>query len=273
MGFYTHKMPNYTKSGVGNIMQGSGYENIIVGRNAVLEAVRSGREIDKLMVAYGAAPQLGHIIAKCKERGILVKEVSPGKLDGLSGGASHQGVAVSVAAQPYSSVEEILAAAAEKGEKPFVIICDGIEDPHNLGAVIRTAEAVGVHGVIIPERRSASLNATVAKAASGAAEYVKVARVTNLVNAMEKLKENGVWIYAADMDGGNWCETDFSGGCAMVIGSEGSGVGQLVKKHCDGIVAMPMMGKINSLNASVAAGILMYEAARQRLKIKAFNNF
>ncbi len=248
-------------------------DNLIFGRNPVLEAVRSGREIDKLLVSHTAAGLVPHIIAICREKGIPVKEVSPQKLDLISGGAVHQGVAVYIAAHKYCSVADILAEAEEKGEPPFIIICDQLEDPHNLGAIVRTAEATGAHGIIIPERRSVTLTATVAKASSGALEYMKVARVSNLVQTIEELKEKNIWIYAADMDGENWCSVDFAGGCALVIGSEGKGVGRLVKKCCDKVVAMPMRGKINSLNASVAAGVLMYEVARQRLGINSFNKF
>lgn len=246
--------------------------NVIVGRNPVSEALRSGREIDKLLIAHGA--DLGSakaIVAKCRERGILVKEVSPAKLDALSGGASHQGLALIVASHEYSTVDDILAFAKEKGEAPFIIVCDEIEDPHNLGAIIRTAEACGAHGIIIPKRRSASLNAVVAKSSAGALEYMRVARVTNVTSAIDLLKENGIWVFAADMDGEDWCLTDYSGPTALVIGSEGRGLGRLVKEHCDKIVSMPMRGKINSLNASVAAGVLMYEVARQRCGIKAVN--
>ncbi len=248
-------------------------DNLVFGRNPVLEAVRSGREIDKLLVSHTSAGLVPHIIAMCREKGIPVKEVSPQKLDFITGGAVHQGVAVYIAAHKYCEVKDILAEAEEKGEAPFIIICDQLEDPHNLGAIIRTAEATGAHGIIIPERRSVTLTATVAKASSGALEYMKVARVSNLVQTIEELKEKNIWIYAADMDGENWCSTDFAGGCALVIGSEGKGVGRLVKKCCDKIVAMPMRGKINSLNASVAAGVLMYEVARQRLGINSFNKF
>ena len=246
------------------------FSDVIVGRNPVTEALRSGREIDKLLVAHGAAVgSTKAIIAKCREKGILIKEVAPQKLDFLSGGASHQGVALIVATHKYCSVDDILAVAAEKNEAPFVIICDGIEDPHNLGAIIRTAEAWNVHGIIIPERRSASLNAVVSKSSAGALEYMRVARVTNLNNEIDRLKENGMWIYAADMDGESWCQTDYSGACGLVIGSEGRGVSRLVKEKCDRIISLPMQGKINSLNASVAAGILMYEITRQRLGINA----
>ena len=239
--------------------------NIICGRNPVLEAVRSGREIDRLLVAHGVTGgSVTAIIAKCKARGILIKEISPQKLDYYCGGANHQGVAVMYAAEEYSTPEEILETAKARNEKPFIIICDEIEDPHNLGAIIRTAEASGVHGIIIPKRRSASLNATVAKSASGALEYMKVARVTNIANTIDYLKENGVWVFGADMDGNDYTLTDFDMPCAIVIGNEGKGIGTLTAKKCDGIISLPMCGKINSLNASVAAGILMYEVVRKR---------
>ena len=248
------------------------FTDVIVGRNPVAEALRSGREIDKLLVAHGANNgSTKALVAKCRERGIPVKEVAPQKLDFMSGGASHQGVALIVAAHEYCEVSDIMSFAAEKGEAPFIIICDGIEDPHNLGAIIRTAEACGVHGIIIPKRRSASLNAVVAKSAAGALEYMRVARVTNITACIEELKAQGVWIYAADMDGQSWCSVDYKGACAFVIGSEGRGVSQLVKKSCDVTVSLPMMGQINSLNASVAAGVLMYEAARQKQGIKPNN--
>ena len=240
--------------------------NIIFGRNSVMEAVRSGREIDRLLVAHGAnGGSIAAIIAKCSQRGILIKEVSPQKLDYYCSGANHQGVAVMFATQEYSSVDDIFEVAKERGEKPFIIVCDEIEDPHNLGAIIRTAEASGVHGIIIPKRRSASLNATVAKAASGALEYMKVARVTNIPNVIEELKEKGVWVFGADMDGKDYTLFDYSVPCALVIGNEGKGIGNLVSKKCDEIISLPMLGKINSLNASVAAGILMYQVVKSRM--------
>lgn len=239
--------------------------NIICGRNPVLEAVRSGREIDRLLVAHGTSGgTVTAIIAKCKAKGILIKEISPQKLDYYCGGANHQGVAVLPASQVYSTVEDILNTAKERNEKPFIIICDEIEDPHNLGAIIRTAEASSVHGIIIPKRRSASLNATVAKSASGALEYMKVARVTNIANTIDDLKEQGVWVFGADMDGEDYTAVDFDLPCALVIGNEGKGIGALTAKKCDRIISLPMKGKINSLNASVAAGILMYEVVRKR---------
>ncbi len=239
--------------------------NIICGRNPVLEAVRSGREIDRLLVAHGVSGgSVTAIIAKCNSRGILIKEVSPQKLDFYCGGANHQGVAVMFASQEYSTVDDIFNAAEERQEKPFIIICDEIEDPHNLGAIIRTAEACGVHGIIIPKRRSASLNATVAKSASGALEYMKVARVTNIPSTIETLKEKGVWVMGADMDGEDYTSVDFDLPCALVIGNEGKGIGTLTAKKCDRIISLPMHGKINSLNASVAAGVLMYEVVNKR---------
>lgn len=239
--------------------------NIICGRNPVLEALRSGREIDRLFVAHGTGGgSVTAIIAKCRAKGILIKEISPQKLDYYCSGANHQGVAVMFASQEYATVDDMFALAKTRGEKPFLIICDEIEDPHNLGAIIRTAEATGVHGVIIPERRSASLNATVAKAACGALEYVPVARVTNIANTIDALKERGVWVFGADMDGDDYTKTDFDTPCALVIGNEGKGIGALTAKKCDAILSLPMLGKINSLNASVAAGILMYEVVRSR---------
>ena len=202
--------------------------NIICGRNPVLEALRSGREIDRLFVAHGTGGgSVTAIIAKCRAKGILIKEISPQKLDYYCGGANHQGVAVMFASQEYATVDDMFALAETRGEKPFLIICDEIEDPHNLGAIIRTAEATGVHGVIIPERRSASLNATVAKAACGALEYVPVARVTNIANTIDSLKERGVWVFGADMDGDDYTKTDFDTPCALVIGNEGTGIGAL----------------------------------------------
>ncbi|MBO5322227.1 MAG: 23S rRNA (guanosine(2251)-2'-O)-methyltransferase RlmB [Clostridia bacterium] len=239
--------------------------NIICGRNPVLEAVRSGREIDRLLVAHGVSGgSITAIIAKCHAKGILIKEISPQKLDYYCGGANHQGVAVMFASQEYATVEDILEVANERNEKPFIIICDEVEDPHNLGAIIRTAEASGVHGIIIPKRRSASLNATVAKSASGALEYMKVARVTNIPSTIEMLKEKGVWVMGADMDGEDYTAVDFDLPCALIIGNEGKGIGTLTAKKCDRIISLPMLGKINSLNASVAAGILMYEVVNKR---------
>ncbi len=240
-------------------------ENLICGRNPCLEAVRSGREIDRLLIAHGATGStVTAIIAKCREKGILIKEVSGKKLDFLCADANHQGVALFYASHTYYEVADLLKTAKDKGEAPFLLICDEIEDPHNLGAIIRTCECCGVHGVIIPKRRSASLNATVAKSASGALEYVKVARVTNIANTVKELKKEGIWVFGADMDGKDYTTFDFSMPCALVIGNEGKGIGPLVASCCDELVRLPMFGQINSLNASVAAGVLMYEVVRKR---------
>ena len=240
----------------------------ICGRNAVIEAIKSGREIDKIMVAKGAT-NLGKLYAMAKEAGIPVKEVAPVKIDELAAGANAQGVLAMAAAHKYATVDEIFALAEERGEPPFIIICDELEDPHNLGAIIRTAECTGAHGVIIPKRRNASLTWAVGKASAGAVEYVPVARVGNLASTIEDLKKRGVWVYCADMDGSPWCQVDFSGAVALVVGSEGSGVGRLIKEKSDFVLSLPMRGKITSLNASVASSIMMYEVARQRLGIKA----
>ncbi len=239
--------------------------NIIFGRNPVLEAIRSGREIDRLYIAHGVTSgSISEIIAKCSARGILIKEISSQKLDYYCNGGNHQGVALMIASHEYSTVEEILEFAKTRNESPFIIICDEIEDPHNLGAIIRTAESCGVHGIIIPKRRSASLNATVAKTSAGALEYMKVARVTNIANTIDLLKKEGVWIFGADMDGKDYKKFDYSVPLALIIGNEGKGIGTLTRKKCDEIISLPMRGKINSLNASVAAGILMYEVLKHR---------
>ena len=241
-------------------------DSLIIGRNAVLELLKSEREVENVLVANGEKEgSVKQILALCKEKKIVVKTVDKKKLDALSAGANHQGVAANVPAHEYSSVEDILSLAEERGEAPFIIICDQIEDSHNLGAIIRTAEACGAHGIIIPKRRNVGLNFVVSKTSCGALEYMKVARVGNLAQTIEALKQKNIWVYAADMDGQRWDKTDFSGGVALVVGSEGNGVGRLVKEKCDVTVSLPMRGKVNSLNASVAAGIIMYEIARQRL--------
>lgn len=241
-------------------------DSLVIGRNAVIELLKSDREVENVLVAKGEREgSINRILALCKEKRIVVKTVDRKKLDFLAPGGNHQGVAANVPAHEYSTVDDILAVAEEKGEPPFVIICDEIEDSHNLGAIIRTAEACGAHGIIIPKRRNVGLNYIVAKTSCGALEYMPVARVTNLAATIEELKKKNIWVYAADMDGQRWDKTDFSGGVALVVGSEGNGVGRLVKEKCDITVSLPMMGRVNSLNASVAAGVLMYEIARQRL--------
>ncbi|NDO19142.1 23S rRNA (guanosine(2251)-2'-O)-methyltransferase RlmB [Lachnospiraceae bacterium MD329] len=240
-------------------------EDKIMGRNPVLEAIRSGRSIDKILIKKGKYEgSIVPIIKKAKEVGIVLQEVDKAKLDVAAEGGSHQGVIAYVSAYEYSTVRDILNAAREKDEPPFVIICDRITDPHNLGAIIRTANCVGAHGVVIPKRNSVGLNSTVAKASAGAVEYTRVAKVTNIASVIDDLKEEGLWITAADMDGEEMYSIDLKGAVGLVIGSEGEGVSRLVREKCDFIATIPMSGDINSLNASVAAGILMYEALRQR---------
>lgn len=248
-----------------------GTENsFIVGRNAVKEALKSDRPLDKLFIQnLENKAALGEIIAIAKEKGIPIKEVSGQKLIQMAGGENHQGVVLSCSAKEFMTLDEVFDSLGD--EEPFFVICDEIEDPHNLGAIIRTAEAAGANAVIIPKRRGVSLTAAVAKSSAGAIEHMNVVRVTNLVDTIKQLKKRGVWVYCADMDGSNWCESNLTGALALVIGSEGRGVGRLIKENCDGVLSLPMNGKINSLNASVAIGILLYEATRQRLSIKARN--
>ncbi len=240
-------------------------EGLIVGRNAVMQALESGRTIDSVTVAEGQrGGQTAKIIEICREKKIPVKYADSRKLDKLCGGAAHQGVAAFAAAHDYAELDDIFNLAQSRGESPFIVICDGLEDPHNLGAILRTAEAAGVHGVIIPKRNSVTLNYTVAKTSAGAIEYVPVVKVTNIAGTIDTLKDRGVWVFGADMDGTPWTELDFTGSAALVIGSEGRGLSKLVREKCDFIASLPMKGRINSLNASVAAGILMFEASRQR---------
>lgn len=240
-------------------------DDIIAGRNAVLEALRSGRTIDSLYVARGQRTgSIGALIAKAKELGVAVKEADSKKLDYMCGNAAHQGVVAVAAVKEYATVDELFALAQERGEPPFFIVADGLEDPHNLGAVLRTAECAGAHGIIVPKRHSVGLTYAVGKASAGAVEYVPVARVTNIAATLEELKKRGVWTFAADMDGQDWCSVDYKGPTAIVVGSEGFGVGRLVKEKCDFVISLLMKGKINSLNASVACGVICYEVARQR---------
>lgn len=240
-------------------------QDVIFGRNPVAEAIKSERPLDSIMVARGErSGSVPKILADAKSAGIVIKEVDRKKLDYICGHNNHQGIAAIAAVKEYSTVENIFNTAKERNEPPFIIICDEIEDPHNLGAIIRTAEAAGAHGVIIPKRRNASLSFTVAKTSAGAVEFMHVARVTNLPREIDELKKRGVWVYCADMDGVSADKVDLKGALALVVGGEGSGVKRLVKEKCDGVISLPMKGKINSLNASVAAGILMYEALKQR---------
>lgn len=240
-------------------------EDKIIGRNPVLEAIKAGRSIDKILIKKGKYEgSIIPVVKKAKEAGIIIQETERSKLDAVAEGGNHQGVIAYVSAYEYVSVADILNKAKEKGEAPFVIICDKITDPHNLGAIIRTANCVGAHGVIIPKRGSAGLNSAAVKTSAGAVEYTGVAKVTNISDTIEKLKKEGLWIAAADMDGQPMYEVDLKGALGIVIGSEGEGVSRLVKEKCDFIVSIPMRGEINSLNASVAAGVVMYEALRQR---------
>lgn len=239
--------------------------DIIAGRNPVMEAIRSGRSIESILVAKGErSGSVVAIIAKAKQKNIPVKDVDSKKLDFLAKGVNHQGVVAQCAVKEYSTLEDIFALAEERGESPFIIVLDKIEDPHNLGAIIRTAECAGAHGVIIPERRSAGLSYTVEKTSAGALEYMPVVRVKNISAVLQKLKDKGIWVYGADMDGEHYKKVNFDGAVALVIGNEGKGISPLVAKDCDVIVSLPMKGKINSLNASVAAGVLMYEIADKR---------
>lgn len=241
------------------------YNDIIVGRNCVKEALSSGRAVESLLVARGSkGGATGVLVAMAKDRGIPVKEVDSKKLDYMCGGAVHQGVAAMASVKEYAVLDDIFADARQKGEQPFIIVLDEIEDPHNLGAIIRTAECTGAHGIIIPKRRSAGLGYTVGKSSAGAVEYVNVVRVTNIPNVIDELKERGVWVFGADMEGSDPAKTDLKGAVALVIGNEGKGIGRLVRSKCDGILSLPMKGRINSLNASVAAGVLMYDVLRQR---------
>ena len=240
-------------------------EDKIIGRNPVMEAIKANREIEKIFIKKGGAEgSIVSIIKKAKEKGIIVTEVDKQKLDAMADGGNHQGIIALVAVCEYVSVKDILNAAREKGKAPFVIICDKITDPHNLGSILRTANCVGADGVIIPKRNSVGLNAVVAKTSAGAIEYTPVARVTNIARTIDELKEEGLWIAGADMDGSVMYKTDLKGSIGLVIGSEGEGISRLVKEKCDFIVSIPMYGDINSLNASVAAAVLMYEISRQR---------
>lgn len=243
-------------------------EDLIEGRNAVIEALKSDRTIEQILIAKGDTEgSINVILGLARDKGIVIKEVDRKKLDSMSASRAHQGVIAIVTPYNYFEVEDILKYAEEKAEKPFIIILDEIEDPHNFGAIIRSAEVCGAHGIIIPKRRNVGITPTVYKSSAGAIEHIKIAKVTNVNAVIDELKEKGLWIYGADMDGESYCfDTDFKGSAAIVIGSEGRGISKLTKAKCDVLVKIPMAGKINSLNASVAGGILMYEVLKQRLK-------
>lgn len=242
-------------------------EDMVAGRNAVMEALKGSRSVNKLMIANGSTEgSIKEIIAVAKEKGVNIQYWDRSKLDSIARGIRHQGVLAQVAPVQYAELEDILQVAKDRNEPPFIVLLDELEDPHNLGAILRTADAAGVHGVLIPKHRSCPLSATVAKTSAGAVEHVPVARVGNLVQTIKKLKQKGLWVAAADMDGKDYYDTDLTGPLLLIIGSEGQGVGRLVKEQCDFVVRIPMVGKINSLNASVAGSILMYEAMKQRRK-------
>ena len=239
-------------------------EGLIVGRNAVRELLKSSRTIDKILVQRGEREgSIVVLVAEAIERHIPVIETDKAKLDKLTGGAVHQGIIAMAAEKEYCSVDDILNIAKERGEKPFIIIADGIADPHNLGAIIRCAEGVGAHGLIIPKRRAVGLTPTVSKASCGAIEHLAVAKVTNIAATVDELKEKGIWIFAAEAGGANYYDTDFNCPCAIVLGSEGDGVSKLVKDKSDYIVSIPMYGKINSFNVSTAAAVIFAEVSRQ----------
>ena len=240
-------------------------ENILFGRNAVIEALKSEREIDKILIQKGEKEgSVIKIISAAKAKSIVTLEVEKSKLDELTGREKHQGVVAYVAAHEYVSVEEILEDAAAKGEPAFVLILENIQDPHNLGAIIRTAHTAGVHGIIIPKRRAVGLTGTVAKASAGALEHTKVAKVSNIAQTIKDLQQKGLWIACADMDGKVLFEENLTGPIGIVVGSEGEGVSKLTKQTCDYVVSVPMYGKVTSLNASVAASLMVYEVVRQR---------
>lgn len=240
-------------------------ENVISGRNAVKELLESGRDVEKIFISSGEREgSINLILGIASERGIPIFERDRARLDEMSGGAKHQGVIAIAAEANYSSVDEILEYANERGEAPFIVLCDGIEDPHNLGAIIRTAECSGVHGVIIPKRRAVGLTPVVSRASAGAVEHMRVAKVTNLASTVDELKELGFWIYGADMGGKEYYATDFSGAVCLVLGSEGFGISRLVREKCDFIVSIPLYGNVNSMNVSCAGAVLFAEIAKQK---------
>lgn len=246
--------------------QGMLDENTVFGRNSVRELLECGRDIEKIYVQSGEREgSIGHLIGMARERKINVVEADRQKLDALSANGRHQGIVAIAAERNYSSIDEILEFAKERGESPLVVVCDGIEDPHNLGAIIRSAECLGAHGVIIPKRRAVGLTSTVGKASAGALEHMRVARVTNLAAAIDELKERGLWIYAADMGDEPYFGTDLTGAVAIVMGNEGFGVSRLIKEKCDFTLSIPLKGNVNSMNVSCAAAVLLAECERQRM--------
>ena len=240
---------------------------LLEGRNAVLEHLRAGGATDKLFVAEGAEGRLGDVLALAKRQGVPVAGCDRRKLDGLSRTGNHQGVIAQAAAHAYATLDALLEAARSRGEPPLLVVCDGIEDPHNLGAIIRSAETAGAHGVVIPKRRAAGLTAVTARASAGALEHIGVHKATNLASAIDELKAKGVWVYGAEADGDvSLYDADFAAPTALVIGSEGAGLSRLIRGKCDFIVSIPLRGKVNSLNASNAAAVLLFEAVRRRTR-------
>ncbi|AGX41235.1 23S rRNA (guanosine(2251)-2'-O)-methyltransferase RlmB [Clostridium saccharobutylicum] len=243
-------------------------EDIVIGRNAVIEALKGEGTIETLYISNGNLEgSIKTIVGLAKEKRVIIREVDRRKLDSMCNGEVHQGVIAKITPYKYSQVSDILELAEKRGESPFIVILDEVEDPHNLGSIIRTAELFGVHGIIIPKRRSASVTSTVYKSSVGAVEHVKIAKVTNLNAIIEELKESGIWVYGADIRAEEYSyQVDFSGPCALIIGNEGRGISKLTVQKCDKLIKIPMVGKINSLNASVAGGIMMYEVLKGRLK-------
>lgn len=238
--------------------------SLLIGRNPVMEALKNDRAIEKLLVGKDAEGSIKKIIGMAKDKKIPLQYVEKSALDRLADGGAHQGIVAYISSYQYYEVEELIQIAKEKGEDPFLIVLDGIEDPHNLGAIMRTADGAGAHGIIIPKRRAVGITETVAKAAAGAVEYIPVAKVSNIAQTLDRLKDMGLWIAACDMDGREYDKADLKGSLAIVVGAEGQGISRLVKEKCDFIISIPMAGKISSLNASNAAAILMYEVRRQR---------
>ena len=247
--------------------ESKGREDLVEGRNAVIELLKSDRTIEQIFVAKGKMEgSITKVLGLAKDKRVIVKEVDRKKLDLMSETGAHQGVIAQITPFKYNTVDEILAVAEKRGEAPFIVILDELEDPHNLGSIVRTAELCGVHGIIIPKRRNVGVTATVYKASVGAIEHMKIAKVSNINNVIDELKAKNVWIYGSDIDGEDYSyNTDFAGACAIIIGSEGKGMSKLTKSKCDKLVKIPMVGKINSLNASVAGGIMMYEVLKGRI--------
>lgn len=259
---------NQSQKEIKNRLEEKKYDDQVEGRNSVLELLESGKDINKIFIAKGERHgSINKIIAIAKEKGIIIVEKDKRQMDEMAQNQNYQGVIAIVPPFEYCEIEDIIDYAKEKNEDPFVLILNGIEDPHNLGSIIRTAETAGVHGIIIPKRRAALVNATVNKASAGAVEHMKIARVTNITDSIEKLKKEGLWICGTDINANKYYyEQDLTGALGIVIGNEGNGISEKVKKNCDFLVKIPMKGKITSLNASVSAGIIMYESVEQRLK-------